>query len=240
MRAYFDNLRLACIYSMLGLAKIYWDKNGNLLPSSSNATLTIDYGLPANNANQLNGLLTVGWENASADIPGDCRKIKDQSLRDTGYPLKYAFYGKNVPSYLAQNTEVQAYLSRNPATHQKFLDTGELPDLFGYQWWPVHQGSFYEDNSGVIQELFGADQVTFTPDITAETYELMEGTYMVPTTFNAFDSLTGALASMTQVRGMFSYAVPVHNPVTVELFYGDVFLPIWKVTNNWYQATVNF
>lgn len=235
---YFDNLRLATQYSMLANGKVWFDSSNNLLPSSSGAQVTVDYGIPANNLNQLNGIISASWANANTDIPAQLRALKLRSAQDTGYPLKYAFYGTNIPSYLTQNNYVIDYLSRNPNFATRFLEMAEIPDgLFGFTWVPVYS-AFYEDASGTNQTFFGGDAVTFTPDITQDVYELMEGTYMVPTSFNAAANMAAALASMKQVVGKFGYAIPTGNPPGVDMLAGDTQLPVWKVSSALYAADV--
>lgn len=237
-RAYFDNLRLAAVYSMLSLGHVYFDREGNLLPSSSTNVLDIDYQIDANHMNQLNGIIASTWATSSNDIPLQLRNLRIQAAKDTGYPLKYAFYGVNIPSYLTKNDYVKDYLSRNPAFAQKYLEQAEIPDgLFGFTWVPVYT-SFFEDQNGTNQSFFGADAVVFTPEINPLVYELMEGTFQVPTTFNATNDLAGAIDTCRAVQGMFSYGIPCHNPPTVEMFYGDTFLPIWKVPGAIYIADV--
>lgn len=234
----FDNLRLAAVYSMLSLGAIYFDGSGNLLPMSSGAKVTVDFGVSANNQSQLNGIITASWANFNTDIPGQLRALKQRAAQLTGYPLKYAFYGKSIPSYLSQNNYVLDYLSRNPPVAQKFLDQAELPDnLFGYVWVPVYT-AFYTDVDGTNQTFFGDDTVVFTPEIDSTIYEVIEGSYQVPSSFNATQNMAAALASMKTVHGQFSYGVPVHDPPTVEMFYGDTFLPVWKIPDTIFQADV--
>lgn len=235
-RAYFDNARLAAKYSMLSLANIYYDREGNLLPSSSGADVTVDFGVGANNLNQLNGIITASWALANTDIPAQLRALRQRSAQQTGYQLKYAFYGANIPTYLTQNNYVLDYLARNPTMSARFLEAAEIPDgLFGFTWVPVYT-SFFEDADGTNQTFFGGDTVVFTPAIDSEVYELLEGSYMVPTSFNATADLAAALRTLKQVWGMFSYAVPIHNPVTAQMFFGDNFLPVWKVPDALYVA----
>lgn len=232
----FDNLRLASVYSMLSLGAIHFDRVGNLLPSSSGAAVSVDYGINANNQSQLNGIITESWALANTDIPSQLRALKQRAAQLTGYPLKYAFYGKNIPSYLTQNNYVLDYLARNPPVAQKFLDQAELPDnLFGYTWVPVYT-AFYQDQDGSNQTFFGDDKVVFTPEINSTVYELMEGSYQVPSSFNATQNMASALSSMKTVQGQFSYGVPIHDPPTVSMFSGDTFLPIWKIPDTLYIA----
>lgn len=234
----FDNLRLATTYSMLSLGAIHFSAAGNLLPSSSGAQVTVDFAIPANNQSQLNGIITASWANANTDIPSHLRSLKVRAQQLTGYPVKYAFYGKNIPSYLTQNNYVLDYLSRNPPVAQKFLDQAELPDnLFGYTWVPVYS-AFFEDADGTNQTFFGDDKVVFTPEINSDVYELIEGSYQVPSSFNAVSNMSSALGTLKTVHGQFSYAVPIHNPPTAQMFYGDTYLPVWKIPDTMFIADV--
>lgn len=228
-RARIDNLQKAAIYSMLANGAIYFDGDGNLLPSSSGAVITVDYNVPANNKNQLNGIIGASWATVTTDIVTDLLQIKEQSVQLTGYQVQLAFYGQNLPAYFAANTSyVQPFLARSPNMREKFLDTGEVPDgLFGFKWMPVHL-SFFEDQDGTVREFFGGDAVTFTPAIDMTWYELMLGTYPVPTSFNPFNTLQASMGSFNIQRGIFSYSVPVSDPMTAKLFYGHTFLPVLK------------
>ena len=67
-------------------------------------------------------------------------------------------------------------------------------------------------------------------------YELMEGSFMVPTSFNASANMASALGSLKQVYGMGSFAVPTMNPPTCEMYFFDQQLPVWKVPNSMFQA----
>jgi hypothetical protein len=237
-RALFDNHRLAAVYSMLSLGHIYYDNEGNLLPSSSGAAIDVDFELSANNQNQLNGIITASWALANTNIPAQIIALRQRAAQLTGYPLKYAFYGANVPTYLTQNSYVLDYLSRNPVMGAKFLETAEIPDgLFGLTWVPVYT-AFYEDDSGTNRSFFSADTVVFTPDINADVYDLIEGSYLVPSSFDAAADMAAALSRLKMVYGKFGYAVPSHNPPTATMYMGDTVLPVWKVPDSVYVADV--
>lgn len=238
---YSANLRNAATVSMLFQTKIWFDSNGNLLPTSSGADITVDFAVPANNKNQLNSIVATSWANHAADIPGQIRNLKAQSLKDTGYELKYAFYGRNVPSYLAINDYIQPWWARYPAQNAHYSATGEIPDgFFGIDKWIPAYKAFYNDQNDTSQSFVGGDQVSFTPEIDATVYELMEGTYMVPTTFQPTQNPTNTQSDYAQVTGMFAYSVPYHNPPTANVYRGDTFLPLWKVPASLYAATVAF
>jgi len=238
-RVKLDNLRVSAVNSMLAFGAIYFDASGNLLPSSAGAATTVDFLIPAGNKGQIGGIIgTQSWATATTDIPAQLRNLKVQAARLTGYPLKYAFYGVNIPSYLIQNNYVKDFLARSPTMREKWLDTGEIPQgLFGFDWVPVAT-TFFEDQTGTNQPFFQGDAVTFTPEIDNTVYELMEGSFMVPSTFAAAANAGAALNSLRTVYGMGGYAVPTDNPPTVILRAFDTFLPIWKIPNTMFISDV--
>lgn len=236
--ALFDNLDLALKYSMLALGAIYWNSDGHLLPSSSGSAYTVDYGMSANNRNQLNGIITASWANPNTDIPLQLRNLKARSLQLTGYELKHIYYGVNIPSYLTQNAYVIDYLARSPDMRQKYLDSADVPNgLFGFDWHPVYE-AFYEDSSNTNQTFWSGDMVTFTPEPSQDVFENLEGSFFVPTSFNAVSDMAAALGALKMVHGKFGYAVPIHNPPTAEMYAGWTGLPIWRVPDALFCADV--
>ena len=236
----FVNLRIATIMQVLANGILYFDGSGNLLPSSSGAVETISFQMNANNQNQLNGIIAASWATASTNIPLHLRNLKKRAAQLTGYELKYAFYGVNLPTYFTTNDYVLDYLSRNPTWSNKYLESehGEIPDgLFGLTWIPVYN-SFFEDSTGTNQEIVGVDKVIFTPDVSSDWWEVMQGSYLVPTSINITTDAGAAMNSLKQVYGMFGYGLAGHNPVTVNTFYGDTFLPVIRNPDVVFQADV--
>jgi hypothetical protein len=250
-RTLFDNSEKAAIYSMLANGNIWFDSKGNLLPSSSGAAVTVNYGVQSYNQGQLQDvfgstILDLGWQNATANIPYHIAKIRKTSRERTGYEIENCFYGVEVPNLLANNTLVQSFLSRSAARDgrspgMEYLETGEIPQgLFKIKNWIPMGEAFYVDASGNTQEFWGADLCVFTPSIDSAIYEFMQGTYPAPRSFQPAASLAQAVGSFEMILGMGSYAVPIMNPMTAQLFYFNTYLPIWKVPDALFQATVRF
>lgn len=243
-RTTLDNLRVAVATGVLANAITWFDSSGNLLPSSSGASLTIDQNVPANNKGQINGIIAASWATAATDIITQLNNLRMTARQTSGYPLKYAFYGKNVAGYLAKNTTAQAFLARNYSgmnANNFILTTGQIPDGFGgiEKWVPV-QDAFFEDSSGTNQEIFPADQVTFAPDINAGTYTMYEGSTLVPTTYGPMPSNDDALKSFTEVYGMYRYATIGTRPLAIYDTMGDCFLPRLKVPAAFFLADTAF
>ena len=243
-KALFVNLRRSAIASTLALGAIYFDADGNLLPSATGAVVTINFQMAAGNQGQINWdntgqIITASWATAGTDIVGQVEAIKLAAMKLTGYPLTTAYYGEAVPSYIMGNTVIGSLAVGNPAYAQAFLQN-TIPDgMLGLKWRAAGSAMFVDQN-GARQEIWPADRVTFTPDPSRDWYEMLEGSYPVPTDIGAVtsDALTSAQANIRIARGMFNYAHVLSDPVTVKHLAGDTMLPVLKVPNAIFQADV--
>lgn len=235
-RTRFDNAELAMTYSMLANGAIYFDGDGNLLHATASGP-DIDYGVPAANKNQVGGIIT-SWATASTDISGQIRAIRKKAVQATGYPLTDVYYGQNIPSYLSKNETLQPFWARSPEMREQYLKTNEIPDGFlGLRWHPVYE-SFFADYTDTVREFFGADACAFTPAIDVTWYEQMVGSKPVPTTFQPIENMNSLQEGAKLATGKFAYGVPIHDPVTVQIYAGDTRLPILKINNVIYIVDV--
>lgn len=226
-----ENLRIAAVNMMLCTGILYFDTNGNLLPDSSGATLTVDSQIAATHRTQLNGRVTVAWSNAAADIITDLLRQKQVSIQDTGYESKQIIYGAKVAGFLAKNTTVQAFMSRNQVVGRELLDTGVIPKNWaGYEW---IDGSkmFYEDANGTVQKICADDSVIFLPDMESadQWWDFAEGSYPVPTgNVIAGGGIDDLAQMMKEVFGLFQYAYINPGTLQVNMVQGDTFLPFLR------------
>lgn len=239
----FSNTRITMAAQALFQGKTYVKSTGDITANSSDSQYTINYQMAANNQNQLNGVIATTWAQATAQIITQLLVLNTTAAKLTGYPLEVAFYGDNVPGYIGRNTEAQQYLKLQPAMAQQYLTTGTIPNGFGgIKQWIRAGNTFFEDYNGTNQSIITADQVVFTPAPSPDWWEIFEGSYLVP---NSIMPVMGAdaaatLKNVTEMFGMFGYGLLNLNPTTVEQFAGDTFLPVLKVPNAVFQATVAF
>jgi len=245
--ARFRNLRVCSVYSIFRYGAIYFDANGNLLPNSTGAYFSLDFQIPAGNKNQLDILgdgkiIDASWATAGTPIVTHVRKIRRAARIKTGYPIRHAFYGANVPGYLLGNTQIAALIAGTPSLSEAFANApSEIPQgLLGLQWHPVDDAFFVAgggttafggDATGTVQSWSPDDGIVLTPEPSPDWWGFAEGTYPVPTTTDIVSGMEAALSSFAQVQGPFSFAKCTHNPPGVEHFAGDTFLPLLK--NPW-------
>lgn len=233
-RQVFDNTRLAVTTFLLGSGIVYFDAAGNVLPTSSGSTFSITLNLHANTLNQLNGIIDVSWATVTANIIQHLTNIEVQMRKNTGRVMKHAFYGKNVAAYLFNNTTMGKYWQFNSKMYDSFAAAPKfVPDGFAGLQWHYMGDTFYDDNTGTTQKIWGDDTVVFTPDIDRNFYTLYQGSYLVPKKYGINPDVTSASEDFDVVYGTNGYAVPEIDPPGIKEVYFDTMLPAFKT------ATVN-
>lgn len=228
----FVNLRIAATNSVIANGIIWLDADGNLLPTSAGAALTIDFGTPAGNRGTVGGLISTVWSNTGANIMQQVINICLYLSNLTGYKPKYAFYGKNIAQYLIQNTTLQNYFARNAVFRDKILETGLIPDgLFDLTWIPTWRMAYEQDANTTMTEQFDADGVTFFPEVNPQTWTMYEGSLLIPTTAQPFDGIEISMSKTKNVYGMGGYVVPNLKPLSYDQVYFDTFLPRLNIPN---------
>jgi hypothetical protein len=246
----FKNLRVSSVYSVLTTGGIAFDKSGNLLPPLSNALNTstsayyVNFGVPSGNTGSLSvfgtPLLTnwlYGAGNITPNILGQLKAVKKAARKLTGFPITHAFYGVNIPGYIAQDPVLQSIIRGSSRVAEEAI-TAEIPSsVGGLKWVPLDQ-AFFIDQNGTAQDWFGGDTIVFTPDPSTDWWEIVEGTYPVPRSIQLASDMGAVLGNLQQVSGPFSYAQITTNPVTLQHFAGDTFLPVLKNPSAIFIATV--
>lgn len=237
----FENLRTAATTLALVNGSLWFDSNGNLQNSSSGAYETVDFKVPSANQGVISTVVGAGgvWNNAASNIPLTLRALRQLATQTTGYDPVNCLYGKNIPDYLTNNNYIKDYLARNPDRRDKILKTGDLTpdyDLEGVRFFPGYN-AFWKDQNGANQTIVGDDDIIFFPEPSQEWWEIIEGSYPVPTNLNIQSGGWEAMQSFKEVHGMFSYAKVQDNPSSITMFSGDTFIPVIKVPASVWQLT---
>ena len=229
----FENLRTTVPQMQLFTNHLYFDKDGNVLATSSGNVFDAGPGIPAANTVHITaGGYTAGlikdWENPATDIIGQLQALQQLAIKLTGFPIQQVHYGVNMPGYIASNTTAQQYLRYQLQMNAEYVRGGQIPQGFGGipKWVPTGQ-AFYatEDAAGAetIVSYADADTCIFTPDPDPSWYEVIEGTYPVPRSIDVKSSAELAYSDFEEVAGQFSFAHASYNPPALEMFFGDTF-----------------
>jgi len=195
------NLRLSAVASALSQGTINFDVNGNLLPSTTSAAVSID-------------------------IVSQLTKVRQQIAKLCGYIVTDIFYGANIPKYIAKNNNFANIIKGN-ANVANEVKQGIIPaGTGGFTWHPATD-AFYKDSDGDLNTWFGDDTVVFVPKVERSWWQYIEGSNLIPTSLGQVSADAAAEArNLKKIFGFFSYATLTHNPVGVQHLAGDTFLPI--------------
>lgn len=234
------NLRYAAITMAIAKGYIYFDTNGNLSLTTVSGGTTVDYTLAADHRNQLGGIIAADWATASTAIGEQIRDLKEKAAQDGSPPLELAYYGSDVSGFIWKNTNAKQWLSYHKESQQKFYDSGEIPDgLFGLRWVPLGT-AFFRDAAGTVRQIMNTKTVCFSPAPSPNWWRFIEGSMAVPRGIGiTAGSVTDLLNQVDDKFGMFAYAAGTHNPIKLEHFFGDTFLPYVANRNALFVAVVS-
>lgn len=240
----FQTLRSNAVHSAFALANIYVGSTGLIQTASSSPVRTVSYGVAtANTITTATGsTLQVGdWSNAATDIPTKVSLAKQYAAKTYSMPIEVAYYGVNVPGYLAKNTLFKEYLARNPQYNTNYVSTGEIPDgVLGLKWIPV--GTATNVASGTGTSCFGDSFLAFSPRVAPWWYEVLDCGIPAPVGLTSeaqlAQSLTsdGLAAAFPLRYGLHSYAVMNVDPPSAKLIVADFHLPVIKAPNAYYYG----
>lgn len=249
-KQYPENLRNIAALRAIVKGVIYADVDGNIQSTSSNADTTVDFKIPAAQQNvtisdYLASQTTYGtfptgnWNVTSTDIMGQLLSMVQIAQAQHGYVPMNILYGRNIPGYLATNDTTQYFAARQAGGFAaSYLGTADLkPDMEfgGFKWFNGMNG-FQNDQNGTYMKIVGDDDIIFFPDYDESWWEWQEGTNDVPTSLQPVQGdLAAAMANYKKVYGTWAYSIVQHNPVRMDFFYGDTFLPIIKNPQVVYQ-----
>lgn len=238
----YENNRIAHQTQMLGKGTYWYDAAGNLLPSSSGATVTVDMGIPAANKNQLGGIIDTSWANPAADIFQQIEKIKKKRIQLTGRTVDECYYGINIPGYIYKNNSFRQYFQFNDKYYSAFAsNSGVIPEGFmGIKNWYPMRDTFYENEDGTIVQAWSDDLCTFAPFLDKNVYTLFEGSVICPTDMGISQSVDGNFTNSKIAYGMGGYSLYLVDPIGVKIVLFDNMMPTWKNPNDLDIATVAF
>lgn len=224
------NLKTAVLGQLFSLGNNYWDGVGNLLPSSSGAKTTSASQIAAANIGALTSVLSgqLAWGNPASDIEDTLIQLDQLAMDSTGYPIRYAIYGRNIPKYMSNNSKMTAYLARNPVANDLYVKNSGIAPLGNMTWIPGYQSSFRDQND-VTQRIVGDDQVTFVPEPDTSWLGWINGSTPIPGSIDIEKDAMAALANVQFVHGDYMYAMVSADPVALKLVFGTTSLPTIRV-----------
>lgn len=244
----FETTRTQIVNSLFANGKVWIGGDGQVLASSTGAAITMDPGVPTGNKITKNGsgsTYNIGdWSANTTDIQGALRTIQNANVQANGYVLENIIYGTLLPSYLAANTALQPYFSRNPGERDYLLANNEIPPRFlGFNWTPARL-SYSVDAKGVVTQTFPDKFIGIYPGVSSDWYEFVEGGTQVPVGIAGGTQVMGdvsmqqMMAAFKIAYGKYGYGVIKAYPTVGQSFVqGDCCGPVLKTPGTYYFGT---
>lgn len=250
-KQYVENLKVAALHSMLGYGAVYIDKNGNVLPSATNAEVTVssnqtygaNAGSPLTKTSYWPGesdIVIGDWSSSSTNIPASLQAMDYGYVRTSNYKPKHILYGPAVAQYMYNNTQMSTFWSRQPEVNADFLRQNLIPQgMLGYQWWPM-QDAYFVDQNGTIQPFLAANQIVILPEINNSWYEYFECSLPVPKTMSQPSQTPEEYLNFFQlVKGYSAYLHQFMDPIGMSCVQQWAGLPTPKSQLAIWSATVS-
>jgi len=199
-------------------------------------TFTIDYQVPSGNKSKLNMLgagdiIGTSWDDAAADVIGDCFAINKAFEQLHGRPLRHVWVNSTVMGYLLVNTGLKNAAGTANVTFSEFAprnftgpdgvqDTGFEVIFRGLPWLRFHVYDAGLDVNGTYTQFFDDTHATFLPDIDATWFEMHEGSEIVR---------ENVLDPGTERYGLSAWVEPHTQPAGFEMISVDNCLPVLYV-----------
>lgn len=220
----FANSRAASVHSAFCNGLIWYDGNGELLPTLTGAVTTVSFSVPATH----NVTTGTSWATAGTDIAAQVIAGKQLILQDSGQTPKYAVYGANILGYLKGNTSIIAQIQGNAEVAASMFRGDILDGFMGMTWLPGYAMTF-RDPTGTTRTFCPADTVIFLPEPNRDWYRFFEGSYPVPNKIGMAGVTPEEMVSaLDEVFGAFSFALLKEQGGAPGLYqyFGDTWLPV--------------
>lgn len=206
------------VAAMLRGSYTYTIDGNALYHDFSGGSETVNFQIPANNKNQLNGIIAASWATTTTDIPGHIFAINAKSLELTGFPIAHAICNSATWQYLLNNTKLAA----QGGTANVIFDTIKQDErgnftarLRAIPWltWHIIDSGLNVGSAvgGTFTKLIGTDQVSFIPDPSPLWCTYLEGSEIVT---------RGPAGTRGEEFGLWNYSHAIDDPSGYKMVMG--------------------
>ncbi len=201
--------------------------------------VAIDFQLPANNKNQLNGIIGASWAVAGTDILRHLDEINAKCVENTGYDIRHAWLNSTTNRYLRNNDGFKTVAG---SANRVFSEMVRVPggndgiEFGGYDivydaapWITFHVYDGGLDVAGTFTKFFANDDVLFHPEPDGEWLSMYEGPEVVA---------ENILDPGRVVTGRAAYTERTTRPPGFDLVSVDNFIPALKIPSCVFYADV--
>ncbi len=172
--------------------------------------------------------IPVSWDDPGADLIEDIKNIKKRVAEDSGYTLRTVMVGSDVIAAILKN-DVITNLIAGSAMAEEYARSGMIREFQGLSW--IVNDATYKPDGGAVTYYIDRDKAIFLPEPSEEIGYFRVGSEMVQD-----DDERG----MSEVVGRFAFTRTKYNPASLELFAGEVRMPVIRIPDALATAKVLF
>jgi hypothetical protein len=195
-------------------------------------TVTVDYKFSASHKCTIGGAqidaqtFAIAWSDPGADIKFDVMKVQQKVMDDSGQMIRTAIISPEIKLDLMNNVDARDFLKQT-AQGEKFVQTGEIDQMWGLNWRTVRHS--FKPEGGSVTRFWPSDTVSFLPEPSTDVAYMSVGSDYIPTEDRK---------NMQEVIGKYAYAAIKDDPVAVLLYAGKVRIPIIAIPDAFLKAVV--
>jgi hypothetical protein len=176
---------------------------------------SVDYGFAAAHTPTAPTL----WSDPAADIIGDLSTWKLLIAEDSGYDPTMAFISAEIMRNMLKNDQIMSYFASTPQGGD-YMKEGKIGRLMGLDFMEANHG--YVPDGGSFTRYLDYKKMIIVPPPDPEWGDFAVGTDVVP---------TDDRGDIEEVQGRYSFSNVEINPASLQLFAGEVRLPIIRNPN---------
>lgn len=200
---------------------VFLNNAGQVLESSSGATITADFGVPADHKGNLDGMISALWSTSNTKIADQVDAIRDAAEEANVEPPTDIWLHPNTKAHLRNNTQFSEWAKYNNVATDAVLRGDIIENLWGLNW--HFYGGKYQAVDGTMKNYIPTTVGILTPPPNRPWLRATQGSTLVPSQIGVMPDWQDALRSTTRFYGKYSYARLVDDPMALYLYMGDKF-----------------
>jgi hypothetical protein len=200
---------------------VYLNAEGQVLESSTGATITADFGVPAAHKGNLGGIIADLWSTASTKIADHIDAIRDQAEAENVEPPTDIWLHPNNKAALRNNTQFGDWAKYNNVATDAVLRGDIIENLWGLNW--HFYGGKYQAVDGTMKNFLPTTGAILSPPPNRPWLRATQGSTLVPSQIGVVEHWQDALQSTNKFYGKYSYARLHDDPMALYLYMGDKF-----------------
>lgn len=197
--------------------------NSDWMPLESNSgadtSKTLDWGVPANNKNQLNSIIGTRWDQAAAPILDDLVSIRLVAEENNTETPRHIWTNSTARQWILSNTELKSFMVLNSPRAEAVLNGIGDQIVFDNFTWHFFDGTYIGADGSTTRKFIADKVAVITPDPGDWLFHVVTPE-LVPSATGVVGSAEEGVGKFDKVYGDFMYAKVIDDPARLRIHGG--------------------